>query len=123
MADVQVELRGVSRLRGTLERAEREIADMARANQDAAQIIASAAAARAPRVTGRLAGSLTGSRLKARATVTSTAPYAIVITEGYPPHNIAANPFVEAAATETQDQWMRSYDVELQRIADTIQGV
>jgi hypothetical protein len=121
MADVR--LRGVTRLRATLERAEDELADMERANAEAAQIVASAASARAPRVTGRLAASLSGDRLKARATVRSTAPYAIVITEGYPPHNIAANPFVERAATETQDQWMRTYDGELQRVANSIKGV
>lgn len=123
MADATVELRGVSRLRHTLEQAQRDLEDMERANLEAAQIVASASASRSPRVSGRLAGSLVGARLKARAAVTSDAPYAHVILEGYAPHNITANPFVDAAATETQDQWTRVYDHDLQRIANTIQGV
>lgn len=59
MADgVKVEVKGAAELSRSLSAASRDLMDMTPANQDAGQIVARNAAARAPRRTGRLAGSL-----------------------------------------------------------------
>lgn len=117
-----VRIEGLTRFRATLKRAGADMADMKAANQAAARTVAEAAAAGAPRRSGKLAGSLRPARQVARARVSSTVPYAGAIHWGWPRHNISANPFLTRAAEQTQPQWIRQYEQDLQRIADSVQG-
>ena len=55
---VQIEVKGDRALAQSLRAASRDLLDMTPANKDAGQIVAKSAAARAPRRSGRLAGSL-----------------------------------------------------------------
>lgn len=119
----EVRIRGLSRLRSTLKKAGVDMADMKTANTQAASTVAQAASARAPRRTGALAGSLKAARQVARARVYSNTPYAGAIHWGWPSHNIRAQKFLVEAADETQPQWLGTYERELTRIANTVQGV
>ena len=118
-----IELRGADTLAATCDSAAAHVADMHAASLEAARIIASAGAAEAPKLTGRLASSLRATSVRNTGTVTSPLVYAVPIHWGRPAHNIAANPFLMRAADRTETQWSRAYETELQRQADTVRGV
>lgn len=84
-----------------------------------------AAAARAPRRSGKLAGSIRpGATQKAGVVRAGRAsiPYAGVIHWGWPGHNIAAQPFLTEAAAATESTWSDLYWAELQRVIESIEG-
>src|SRR4051812_42073766 len=58
---------------------------------------AQVAARHAPRRTGRLAGSIRGTRARSAAVVTASVPYAGAINYGWPRRGIAAAGFMQAA--------------------------
>lgn len=118
-----VKIEGLAAFRRSLAKAGADMADMKRANETAGQTVARAGSSRAPRRTGALAGSLRPARQAARARVSSTLPYAGVIHWGWPEHNISPNEFLVEAAVETQPEWLRDYETDLQRIANTVHGV
>jgi hypothetical protein len=117
-----VKVEGLAAFRRSLKQAGADMADMKTANQAAAQTVARAGSARAPRRSGQLSGSLRPARQLARARVTSSLPYAGVIHWGFPQHNIDANEFLLEAATETQPEWLSEYERDLQKIANTVHG-
>lgn len=95
-------VRGLGELQATL----RDIAgDLAAAEAAAARIIAPAARAAAPKRSGLLAASVHAEGASVRA----SAPYAGVIHNGWPAHNISPSPFVRTGAERTQDQWLGEF--------------
>jgi hypothetical protein len=122
MRGTVVEVRGLSRFRSTLKKAGVDMADMKAANTKAAQIVAREGQTRAPRRSGKLAGSLRPARQVARARVYSSLVYAAVIHWGWPDHHIKAQEFLVEAAVDTQPEWLREYERDLQRIADSVRG-
>ncbi|WP_380166590.1 HK97 gp10 family phage protein [Jannaschia sp. R86511] len=113
---------GARELRRTLRTVHDGVEDLKDANAQAAAIVASAAVARAPRRTGRLISSVRGNRAAGRATVTyggARLPYAGPIHWGHPARNIAAQPFVTDAATDTEPVWLPAYERALQSLLAT----
>lgn len=121
--DVQVD--GLRRLQRELKAAGADLADLKDANAKAAGIVTDDAGRRAPRRTGRLAGSGRPARAAGRATVmfgSAAVPYAGPVHYGWPSRGIAAHPFLTDAATDTQPEWLDAYHDELQQIADRVGG-
>jgi HK97 gp10 family phage protein len=73
---VRFEVRGADTLARTLKAAAADLQDMRGANVDAGRVLAASAQARAPRRTGRLAGSVRSSATPTGVEVTAGAPYA-----------------------------------------------
>jgi HK97 gp10 family phage protein len=120
MADVKVE--GLDTFVSTMHKAEQQLQEMGDAHRQASAIIASAAAAAAPRRTGRLAGSVRASASAKQGMVEVTAPYAGPIHWGWPSRNIDAQPFAMNAARSTEPQWIKFYEAEVQKAIDDVKG-
>lgn len=121
----RVDVDGAPELRRALKRMGEGLDDLKDANQRAASIVATAAGQRAPRKTGRLAGSGRGNRAAGRATVMfggARAPYAGPIHYGWPARGIEAQPFILDAAAATEHVWLDAYSAELQQLADKVGG-
>lgn len=122
---VTVEVPGLRALRRDLRRMGDDLSDLKDASQEASGLVAREAGRRAPRRTGRLAGSGRGSRSTGRATVTfggARVPYAGVIHWGWPARNIAPQPFVVEAAEDTQPQWLAFYQAGVDQAVERIDG-
>jgi hypothetical protein len=104
-----VHVTGAEKVAGMLADAAAAMHDLTPANTDAARLIESAASARAPRRTGRLAASGRASGTADAAVVNYAVPYSGPIHNGWPAHNIRPNPFVNEAALAVQDQVLGVY--------------
>lgn len=118
MSDLlNVEIIGVHRLAATLDVAAERIGDFAEANRAVAELIASEASARAPRMTGRLASSIKpGPAERAEAVVIADVYYAAFVEFGT--MYMAEQPFMRPAVRDNQAAWMAAY----QRVAEDILG-
>lgn len=128
MSDDTTTLRvaGVDELVRTLRRAGRDLEDLGDAHRKAADIVADAAAARAPRRTGRLAGSIRATRQPRRARIEAgrpAIPYAGPIHWGWPAHHITAQPFLVEGADDTEARWLDEYETAVQAACDEVRGV
>lgn len=115
-----VEVEGAAALQASLAVAARKVEDMEAVNAEVAGIVASAV--RAPRRTGRLAGSVQPSATKTEAAVGSDLVYAPVIHNGWPAHHIAANPFIADAFAATQTATEDAYGKWAQGVLDDVKG-
>ena len=115
-------IRGADTVARTLQQAGRSLDDLSRANQDAANIIAPAARARAPRVSGALAGATQPAWTNTRAGIQNVLPYFGPIHYGWPERNIAAQPFADEATVATERQWMAVYQQAVQHACDEVKG-
>lgn len=121
----QVVVDGLRPLRRALRALALDVDDLKAANQAVSTLVANAAAARAPRRSGRLAASVRGSRALSRATVRAggaALPYAGPVHYGWPAHGIEPNPFVVDAAQDTETVWLAAYEIEIARAVDRIGG-
>lgn len=87
---------------------------------EAASMVAESASARAPRLTGELAGSVTTRRVGESVFVFATARYAPPIIVGVPSHRISPHPFIEAALQTREAAVMALIERGVQREADRI---
>lgn len=122
---VGVSVVGLSRLRRDLRRVGADMADLKAANAAAGSLVAAESAARAPRRTGRMAGSGRASKTVGRASVMfggARIPYAGPIHYGWPARGIEANPFITDAAQATESRWLPLYEAELAHVAQSLDG-
>lgn len=122
---VRVEVDGLGKLKRELRGLGDDLADLKDANAAAGQLVAHAAAPRAPHRTGRLAASIRANRAAGKATILAGGArliYAGPIHWGWPGHHIEANPFISAAATDTEPQWLPLYEANIQKVVDGIAG-
>lgn len=120
-ASVRVE--GLSQLRRRLKQLELDTADLKDAHAAVASTVATAAAGRAKRRTGRMAASVRGNRAVGKATVSvggAALPYVPVIYYGWPARGIEGDPFVVDAAQDTEPIWLPMYE---QALADAVDRV
>lgn len=123
MAGPVVEVIGARQLRATLKRAGDDLSDLKDVHGQISRLVIGAT--RAPRRTGRLAGSVRGSGTKTQAVVRAgraSVPYAGVIHYGWPGHHIAPNPFLIEAAHGTEPTWRALYLTEVDRILQRVKG-
>lgn len=117
-----VTVKGARALRATTLRAASELQSMDTADKRAGAYLAQRAKGMAPRVTGRLAGSIKPGRSQDAATVTATAVYAGVIHWGWPARNIRAHPFLTDALSAGEPTVASIYMDEVTQIVYTIKG-
>lgn len=88
-------------------------------------MVAAAGRARAPKLTGALAGTVRPSGTKTRAVVRAgfaRVPYAGPIHWGWPARGIAAQPFLSDAATSTEPAWQNIYLDAINKTIDKVEG-
>jgi hypothetical protein len=118
-----VQVIGARQLRATLKRAGDDLQDLTDAHGKISRIVVGAT--RAPRRTGRLAGSVRGSGTKTVATVRAgraSVPYAGPIHYGWPARRIAPNPFLTDAAHATEPTWTAVYTQTVNRLLEKVKG-
>nr|WP_232781667.1 HK97 gp10 family phage protein [Bifidobacterium breve] len=97
--------------------------DLKDANRRAADIVAPAAKAKAPRRTGRLAASVRAGATQKAGVVRAgrkSVPYAGPINYGWPKRHIKATLFINKAAKATEPQWTEAYRAAVERIIQDI---
>lgn len=120
MADT-TQVQGLDTLRATMASAQRDLEEMDQA--DSARLVQQRAQARAPKRSGRLAGSVQARDLgKGQAEVASSLVYAPVIHYGWAAHSIEPNPFLETAATDSQPLVEAASLREANRILSHVRG-
>lgn len=117
-----VRIEGLRRLRGDLRKFGGDISDLKAAALAAGAVVATAASARAPRLSGKLASSLRPGKTTAGVVVRSTAPYGGPIHYGWPSRHIVGRPFVIDAAQATEPKWLELYLAEINRAISKIDG-
>ena len=123
MADrSRVTITGVEQVSSTLRKAGVSLADMTKANQDAANIVAMLARSTAPRVTGALANATLAYASKEGAGIRNVLPYFGPIHYGWPSRNIVAQPYVDEAVAATESQWLAVYEHAAQSACDQVKG-
>lgn len=119
MAAPVLVVHGMRDVRRTLKALGDDLADLKDANAAVATLVAQAAAAQAPRRSGRLAASLRGNRAVATARVlggSAEVPYAAPVHWGWPARGIEPNPFAVRAAEQTQPVWLAVYAHDVERV-------
>jgi hypothetical protein len=122
----RVEVEGRRELVRTMRAAGIDLGDLTKANRDAAAVVAPESAARTPRRTGRLAGTVKAAGTRSAALVrvgSRTVPYAGPIVFGWAAHNIEPNPGPVDALATTEPRWRPVYDHAIERIIAKIKGV
>jgi hypothetical protein len=120
-----MEVEGARQLRRTLARAGHDLDDMVAANAAVSALVATRAKSTAPHRSGRLAGSIRGSKAKASSVVRAggaAVVYAGVIHYGWPAHNIEANPFLVDTARATEPQWRGMYLAGINKALSKVRG-
>lgn len=124
---VEIEIQGLERLTASLGQLKRDLADIA--PDDAARIIGTAAKARAPKRTGRLASSFSSDAGNGVVSVSFSAAHAGPLNFGVGPrtglrgpHNIAATRFLTGAVKDTQSAWLNAYAEDIDDKLDNVKG-
>jgi hypothetical protein len=117
-----VEVEGGRELRRALKGVEDGLADLKATHAKISAMVTPVAQRDAPRLTGALSASIRGTGTAAAAIVRvggRAVVYGGPIHWGWPGHNIAAQPFLVEAGTETQPVWVGIYESDVQRLIDT----
>ncbi|HAT1503351.1 HK97 gp10 family phage protein [Corynebacterium striatum] len=124
-APATVKVEGLKELRRTLKQAGGDLNDLKLANRHAAESIEPIAAGLAPKVTGRLVGTLrVGATQKAGLLRSGRklVPYAGPIHWGWPARGIRPHPYMTEAATNNEHIWMQVYINEVDRAIKKVKG-
>ncbi len=125
MPQPAVTVTGARELRAALKRAGVSVQDLKDANERVGQLVARAAAASGPRRSGRLVGSLRAAKAAGRARVLAglaSVPYAGPIHWGWPDRHIEPQPFIAAAAHDTETQWLGQYQSALDQLIRQVEN-
>lgn len=120
MAAPRVEVVGLRELIKAMRAAGVDLDELKVASSRAAATVASAASARAPRRSGRMASRVKGNNARRKATVAVNTVYAGPVHYGWPARHITAQPFVIDAAQATEPTWLPAYEAEIEVILDKI---
>jgi hypothetical protein len=128
-----VEVQGSRKLRATLKAAGIGLEDFKDIHRKVGEYVEGEAARRAPRRTGRLAGSGRAGSAKTQAVIRfggARSPYANAVHWGTGPrvgqrgpHNIRRTLFATSAAKDTEPRWIQYYLAEVDRLLDRVKGV
>lgn len=124
---VRVEVVGLDRLTASLRALKPALAALSPA--EAARIIGTAAQRRAPKRSGRLAGSFASGTAAGRVSVSFGVPYAGPINFGTGPragmrgpHNIRPTRFLTGAVSDQESAWLETYRDDAQTACDRVKG-
>jgi hypothetical protein len=123
MNDLTVEIAGTEELAKALEAAGLKLDDLSKPNSEAARIVTAVARAMAPKRTGALASTGRAVNANKRAQIIfggGAVDYAGPVHWGVPSRGIASQPFATNAREQTEPQWTRAYEQELDRIVGDV---
>ena len=109
-------------LAATLRTAGRQLSDWAQVNAAAAARVAQDAARRAPKRTGRLAGSIGATSDKSGGQVTASVVYAKVQEYGWAARNIRAQPYLRPALEDDRDAIVAMYNDRMRDVVSQVKG-
>jgi predicted small secreted protein len=119
---VSVTVTGATEVASTMRGAGRDLENMGKAHAEAADIIAKASQAAAPRLTGALAAATEAYSSDEGAGVSNPLPYFGPIHYGWAEHNISAQPYVDEAVADSEREWLAVYEHAVQEAADSVRG-
>lgn len=126
MADeVGIRVEGARQLRATLAKAGHDINDLTEAHKKGGKVVEDEGRQRAPRVTGRRAGTVRSSGTKTGAVVragTASLPGVPPDHWGWAARNIEPNPWLSEALQDKTPQVIEIYEDAVERVLDTIKG-
>ena len=108
-----VSVDGDERLVATTRAAAHDLAELDTSNRAVGEVVRARAASNAPKVTGRLAGSVRADVVANGVEIASDLVYAPVINNGWPAHNIVAQPFMTNALSEATSLVLAKYTDEI----------
>lgn len=117
-----VEIVGADRFARTMLAAASDIAHPTQAASEAGRVVQEQGSRNAPRRTGRLAGSIRARTSGGNAEIGSDLIYAPVIHNGWPAHNIRANPFLRRALDQRATQIVAIYTREMSNALKQVKG-
>jgi len=117
-----VRVDGADVLARSLASAGRQLQDWAQVNAAAAARVAQVAARRAPKRSGRLAGSVAAQSDKSGATISASVVYAKVQEYGWAQRHIRAQPYLRPALNEQRDELVGLYDDRMKTVLSQVKG-
>lgn len=131
MAYGGLEIEGGRNLRRTLKQAGKNLDDLKAIHREVGDIVVGRATGWAPRVSGRLAGSIRAGATRRAAVIragnnrksASGVPYAAPIHWGWPRRGISANPFLSYSAQATESTWVGVYFDYVEDTLDDVKGI
>lgn len=123
MTSIRADVKGTDTLTRTMHAAGDDFDDLSDPALVAGRIIAARASATAPRLSGRLAGSIRATRSRTGAVdIGSPLPYAAPIHWGWRARGIIGRPFLSEAGTATEPQWIKAYEDYVDATIDQVKG-
>ena len=123
MSDVEITVKGEARLAASLRRAGSDLNDLDAVNSKVGSAVAQAARARAPKLTGALARSTTGTAAAGNTVrLQATVIYAGVIHNGWPRHHISPQPYLRETVDAEQARIVSQYAAEADKIMGRVRG-
>lgn len=116
-------LRGADRFQQDIGLSIKDLQDLSVPMRAAGGTVQRAAQARAPKLTGRLASSLTPRAEQMAVEVNSTLVYANVIHWGWRAHGIEGRPFLTTAARGTEPKWIQGFERQVDQTLDRMDRV
>ena len=117
-----VKVTGARELRRAMKAAQADMSQLTQVHRDVGKVVQRRGESTAPRRTGALAGSLRSQPTRTKARVGSRLPYAAPVHWGVPARNMEPNPWLSAAAVQTESQWESIYRSAIQDILTDIEG-
>jgi len=123
VSDVEITVKGEARLAASLRRAGSDLNDLDAVNSKVGSAVAQAARARAPKLTGALARSTTGTAAAGNTVrLQATVIYAGVIHNGWPRHHISPQPYLRETVDAEQARIVSQYAAEADKIMGRVRG-
>jgi hypothetical protein len=117
-----IEVRGGPELRRALRALQADLGDLSALHKEGAEVVRAQAAIEAPKLSGRLAGSLRASGTRTKGRVISSVPYALPIHYGWRRRHIAPNRFGDRAISKTQARVLATYEKGIARLLRKAEG-
>lgn len=120
-----LEIEGQRELRRTLKAAGDDLSDLKAAHKEAAEIASDGSEPLAPRLSGKLAGSIRAGATKTQAVIRAgrkSVPYAGPIHWGWKARGIEPHAFLADGAKRTESQWIPIFEKVLQESIKKVKG-
>lgn len=122
MSEPNVTVDGADRLAITMRAAAADLADMSTSNRAVGEVVRARAASAAPKVSGRLAGSVRAYPARGEVEIASALVYAPPINYGWPARNIVAQPFMVNAVNDSRAAVVARYASDVGSTIKHIRG-
>ena len=121
-----IKVQGARTLRRTLKQAGLGVADLKAGHKAAAEVVKTKAEPWTPQRSGRLRASIKAGAFEGTARVTAggtkAVPYANPIHWGWKSRNITAQPWLYAAAKQSEPQWLDAYLKAVEAVIEKVEG-